>query len=334
MLALGRVGVAEAADAQQTAMAEQLFRDARSLMQEARYEEALAKLQASQELDPGIGTLLNLADCFERLGRTASAWATFTEAAQRAHRDGDLVRGQAADERAKALETKLVRVQISAKSGSDGKVAVVELDGKPLSPALYGIATPVDPGPHRLVARLAGMQSFETSVDVVGEGQTVTVSVPALLPVNSPAEKTPDVVPVNRVAVPTPSKTNPSESSPRAHTLSTAEWLLGGTGLLALAVGSGYATSAWLAWDDAKDQGCKDGQCPTPSAQKRAEAAGTRADIATGGLLLGGALVATAGVLYFFVDGPSEPERLDSGAIRFNVELTDHRAAAAASFDF
>ena len=39
-------------------------------------------------LDPGAGTLLNLGDCYEKSGRTASGWAAFREAVAVAHRTG------------------------------------------------------------------------------------------------------------------------------------------------------------------------------------------------------------------------------------------------------
>src|SRR5215471_10148564 len=53
--------------------AESLFTDARRLMQAGDYEHACPKLEASRRLEPALGTTLNLADCYDKLGRTASA---------------------------------------------------------------------------------------------------------------------------------------------------------------------------------------------------------------------------------------------------------------------
>ena len=57
------------------ATAEALFTEGRALATSGKCAEAIPKFQASQKLDPGVGTLLNLAECYEQVGKTASAWA-------------------------------------------------------------------------------------------------------------------------------------------------------------------------------------------------------------------------------------------------------------------
>ena len=47
-------------------------------MKAARFGEACPKLLESQRLDPAPGTALNLGDCYEKNGQTASAWVTYT----------------------------------------------------------------------------------------------------------------------------------------------------------------------------------------------------------------------------------------------------------------
>jgi len=72
---------AHAQSATDSATAESLFNEALALLERKMPAEACPKLEASQRFDPGVGTLLYLADCYQQLGRTASAWATFREAA-------------------------------------------------------------------------------------------------------------------------------------------------------------------------------------------------------------------------------------------------------------
>src|SRR4051812_46143375 len=78
------------------ATAEALFADGRKLMAAGNYAAACPKLAASQRLDPGVGTMLNLADCYERVGQTASAWAEFREAISAARAAGSKEREQLA----------------------------------------------------------------------------------------------------------------------------------------------------------------------------------------------------------------------------------------------
>jgi len=78
-----------AASASDRITSEVLFERGRSLFIEGRFMEACPLLEESQRLAPGIGVLLHLGACFEKLGKTASAWATFQEAADRAGAEGD-----------------------------------------------------------------------------------------------------------------------------------------------------------------------------------------------------------------------------------------------------
>ncbi len=72
------------ADGEQKAAAETLFEEGRTLVEKGVYEEACPKFAESERLEPGIGTMLWLADCLENDGQTASAWAAFKEAASTA----------------------------------------------------------------------------------------------------------------------------------------------------------------------------------------------------------------------------------------------------------
>src|SRR6266498_1038121 len=66
--------------AENRAAAQALFDLGRTLITSGRAEEACPKFEESQRLDPGVGTQLNLADCYDRTGRTASAWTLYIEA--------------------------------------------------------------------------------------------------------------------------------------------------------------------------------------------------------------------------------------------------------------
>src|SRR5882672_3749411 len=60
--------------------ATQLFDDAEALLAAGNIVGACPKYAESQRLDPQLGTLLHLANCYEKEGKTASAWSGFKEA--------------------------------------------------------------------------------------------------------------------------------------------------------------------------------------------------------------------------------------------------------------
>jgi hypothetical protein len=71
LICLSGIAAASAAHAdvaERRAAAQALFDEGRRLMSDAAYEAACAKFQASYELDPGLGTLLHQADCYEKVG--------------------------------------------------------------------------------------------------------------------------------------------------------------------------------------------------------------------------------------------------------------------------
>ena len=74
------------AQAEDQAAARALFNEGRELLTAGRYAEACPKFEAARKLYASAGILLNLGDCYERLGRTASAWTEFGEAVSLARR--------------------------------------------------------------------------------------------------------------------------------------------------------------------------------------------------------------------------------------------------------
>ncbi|HEV8549476.1 MAG TPA: hypothetical protein VGQ57_10615, partial [Polyangiaceae bacterium] len=109
----------EAAD---RAAAEALYELGQALLEKGNVAEACPKLEASNALDPGVGTLLLLGDCQEKAGKLASAWATFKEAAALARAHDDPSRTSIAELRATALRPRLTFVvfRVSAQNELDG----------------------------------------------------------------------------------------------------------------------------------------------------------------------------------------------------------------------
>ncbi len=99
-------------EAQKQLNAEEAFYQARALASSQRYPEACPLFELSYQLDPALGTLLNLADCFEKVGKNVEAFAAFNDAIAWAKRTGEPRREQEAMKRANNVRTHLVFLTI------------------------------------------------------------------------------------------------------------------------------------------------------------------------------------------------------------------------------
>lgn len=162
------------------AAAEALFEQARTLVEQKRWDEACPKFAASYKLDKTLGTLLNLADCEEHQTRIASAWAHWGEAVELAEKTGDK-RAAFATGRRDALVKRLPKIRVDVTSAptataTPGRVALeVYRDDVRVDPAAYGVPLPSDPGPHTLFVRRGADVLARKDVTAV-EGETAAVS--------------------------------------------------------------------------------------------------------------------------------------------------------------
>src|SRR5882724_2335235 len=145
LVTLACSGLAHAAGKNAVA-AQALYDDARQLAAAGKFEQACPKFKASYELDPGGGTLLNLADCYEHQGKTATAWTTFKNALEAARHDGKSERAEFATQHLTELEKRLSRLSVAVAVAARLPGLEVIVDGTPLAEAAYGVALPVDPG--------------------------------------------------------------------------------------------------------------------------------------------------------------------------------------------
>jgi len=98
-------------DAGSRTLAVQLFDEAEALFAKGNVAEACPKHAEIYRVDPQLGVLVYLAECYERNGQLSSAWSSFREAGEVAQKRGDS-RGAHVRERASALERRLSRLVI------------------------------------------------------------------------------------------------------------------------------------------------------------------------------------------------------------------------------
>lgn len=247
-------GRAEAqANATDKAAAEALFQEGRALFQQGQYEQACAKFSASQQLDGGFGTLMNLGECFEKRKLTASAWATFTEAAGLARTLGQADREASARARAAALSPKLPKLVVRA---ADAIASIpgleVRLNGTPLPRAVWGSAVPVDPGEQRVEVTAPGYRPFTRALAVPDGAGESTLEIAALEPI-APVASSPASTPTAATPAPSPVPPPPPDTSSAGNTQRTIGYLVGGAGIAAAVAGSIFGARAIGKNSDSQD---------------------------------------------------------------------------------
>ncbi len=246
LVAATSVALAQPDDtAQKKAAAEAAFRQGKALI-DSDPPAACAAFKQSMELDPQFGTQYNLALCYDKIGKLASAWGELTELAAK---DPNAARRADAASRAKALEPRLMRLLLTIKARVPGlKVMRDESD----ITAFMGVAIPVDPGMSKLTASAPGYKPWTQDISITGDGSTTTVEVPAL-------EKLPEPPPdpdgdtgndVFKGPLPPPPPANPGR------TRRVIGLALGGAGLVGVGAGVFFglgARSDYAAADEACD---------------------------------------------------------------------------------
>jgi hypothetical protein len=265
------------------AAAEALFIDGRNLMAEGRLEEACPKFEASQRLEPGLGTMLNLAQCYEKTGRTASAWAQYREAIPLARAAGSPEREGLALERSKLLESRLSTLTIR----TGGAALDVRRDGVSVASAELGTPIPLDPGPHKVEATAPGKAPWSTTINVGAEAASLAVDVPNL-----------EAAPAGSAPVAAPPPVVADSGAPHGSVQKPLAIGVAAVGVVGLGLGTYFGLAAGSKWDDAK-AGCRDYpyDC-SQAALDQQRSATSQARASTIAFIVGGVAVATGAVLW------------------------------------
>lgn len=287
-----------------SAAAESLFQEARKLMDAKRFSEACPKLVASHKLAPAVGTLLNLADCYERAGQLASAWARFHEAIALAQRLGRADREKTAKDRADKLEPRMIRLTIV----SPEKDVDVKLDGNVLDGAALGTPVPVDPGKHVIDVSAKGKKAFTTTIDVSDRARSPSVEIP-------PLDVDPEATKPAARGTSEETHASPDVKSGDGSGQRLAAFVTMGLGVVGLGVGTVFGLKTSSTWADAQTH-CTGVECDRTGVQLATDAknAGTISTIA---FVAGGALLVGGAALYFTAAKPSAK----TGAARPDVRV-------------
>jgi hypothetical protein len=236
LLVTSAAAAQEPSEGEKKAAAQALFDEARQLTSAGKYGEACPKFLESKRLDPSMGTKFYLADCFEHVGKLASAWTYYLEAADAARTVGQKDREKFADERAEALKPRLAKLAIKVPDALRGIAGLsIQRDGTAVGEPQWGSAIPVDLGTHVVAATAPGRKPVEVKVEATAESQVVEVIVPPLDPAAAPPGPT-----VKAAVGPPPPPPPPPASSGRR----TAGFVVGAVGIAGVAVGAGLGVLA------------------------------------------------------------------------------------------
>ncbi len=276
------------------ARAQTLFDAAKQLRDGGQLADACPMFAESERLAPGIGVTLHLADCYERMGRTASAWDAFGRAEKLALARSDEKRAAIARGRGLALEAKLERMTIASSAPREGWQVL--LDGVVLPAAMWNAPLAVDPGDHLVVVNAPGQapRTLRAHVDSVSAASVVRIDdVPAPRAAAAPALASTHE-PLHTEPAPSPSPSGPSPARVWFEVGLTA------AGLAGVGLGAAFMVK--------RNQLMTDGSiCDTPQNEDDTTTAAAIAFAA------GGAALVSALALFLSSPGPAPSTHVETG---------------------
>jgi len=189
-----------------------------------------------------------LAECYAQLGRTASAWAQFREAAVAAGEAGQPELAAQARARAKALEPELSYLTVNTWKGQQ---VLVTSDDSPLDEAVLGSAIPLDPGRHVIAASAPGKRAWSTAIELGAHADHITVSVPVL---PDDFDLVHDELQAPAVATRIGTTATDTTEAPDGSVQRTLGLVAGAIGIAGVATGTVFGVKAASDWADAKAQ--------------------------------------------------------------------------------
>ncbi|MEM9487582.1 MAG: hypothetical protein AAGC55_00490 [Myxococcota bacterium] len=265
--------------------AEKLFREGQHLFRMGKFARACAKFEASLALFDGVGSRGRLAECYERIGRVASAWRLYQEVKRLSLIDGNEERVALAEQRIRQLAERLPVLTIELRFDERFDGLRVTRNERQLESNELGSDLIVDPGTHVIVVSAPGYKTFK-AVATIAEAESRVVEVP-------PLEAIPGSRELEERAV-------LLRGSPVGRTI--AYTLLGLSGA-ALIGGASFGTMAMLDNSDIPDD-CRNSRALCTQEQDRLyESARTNGTRATYSMIIGGSLL-TAGLIVWRLSRP------------------------------
>jgi tetratricopeptide (TPR) repeat protein len=275
--------------------AEGLFQAGRALMTQERYARACPKFAEAYELEPGVGIQFNLADCYEKLGKLASAWINFHEVVSKVQGSEHQNRLEIARQRLTAIEPRLTKLVIDPQEPAQG--LTIRRGNQAVGPAQWRVPIAVDPASYWIDAAAPGKTNWRMQVAVEGEGKLIKVTIPPLSDAVAAAPK---------LGEPSGAADEP-EAPSDGSAQTVAGLVIAGAGLVGVVIGAAFGGVAISKKDEAEPHCPQPNSCYDPGADLLEEAQ-TAGDISTVALAVGGALLVGGVVVWLTAPSDSSQE--------------------------
>ena len=298
VLMLGTASVHAQEDAATRAAARKLAEDGVAALQSGDAATAVQKLEKAHNMLKAPSVALWSARALAKRGLLVEAAERLREASRLPVSGDTGVQEQAKRDAEKELSELSPRIPslVIAISGAGDTPVAVTLDGASIPSDLLGEDRPVNPGPHRLVAKRG---ADERSLDVTvaeGERKPASLDFGSAAPTSMPAADAP--------TSDAGATTAPSASSGGNKTLAFVALGAGAAGLIVGGVTGGLALSKKSKLDD-NTVDCRNGQC-TYAVESDVKSLRTFRTVSTIGFIAGGVLAATGVVLLVTSSGSKQ----------------------------
>jgi len=275
--------------------AEVLFAQGLRLMKSDHCRDAIPLFSKSNELDPAAATSANLATCYDRIGKIASAYLTYQSASREAILEGNTELQKSTDQAMAALAPTLTRLRVAPLG--DVTDRTIRVNGAVVADLREPIL--LDPGENFIEATAPGRVAWRRTLNATAEGALVVIEVPELRPLQT------------EPALPLRSNIKYAPTAEQSGaTTKVSPWILlgAGVGVTSFAVSAGFALSA-VSKHNASSEHCQGSFCTKEGIELREQAL-SRADVATWAFGLGLASAASIGVLWLTSSHHEPPRKL------------------------
>jgi hypothetical protein len=298
------------------AAAEALFQQGRDLLDQGKVDAACEKFESSQASEASSGTLLNLADCRLRQGRTATAWAQFVAAERLAQVQSRPEHATEAARRRTELEPTLSTLTLRVTDAPDG--LEVRVNGHVVSAGSYGTRVPMDPGRVTIEARAPQREPAKLEVTINPDSHHAVVDLPRLA--------------ARGVTLLPPSAGERKRTETQTSGVEPLPWVIGGVGVAALTVGGVFGVMALSSNSDA-ERLCNGGtrDCPESSLAKESDR-DREAMLSTIFVSVGVLGVGVASVMLLTSSAPETSDSADWLSVDLGLTAASGYVSAAARF--